>query len=393
MRILINALSSKAGGGITYIRNLYVNLPEVDFVNKYTILLSSMYQVELSKSAPPGISVWSLRLPGSAFLRILWEQLIMPFTRKIKEFDLVYNVAEIAPFTTKIDTVLLVRNPNVFLTKTERGRLGIFARIKWIAQFSLSRKAIKKAKWTIFPSENMRVRVSEAIGLNTKFNSVIHYGTSESFFLRKKSIDETELNEWHETWGDYLLYVSSIAPHKNHLALIQAFDLALKRGYPDLNLVLVGGSYKKKPKLDDETGAVVSIEKLRHEKNITDNVIMTGNLDSSLLPSIYSRAKLFVFPAIRESFGHPLVEAMASGLPVLAADLSYAREICGDAAVYFDPYDPNDIASMICTVLKSTKTRQSLVNRGLKRAECFRWEETFRKTVMVFNTVKELNSR
>lgn len=369
-------------------KNLLKYLSDLDDDNEYEVLLSSIYQKDLLEEIPSGIQGWFIAMPRFALLRIIWEQFVFPFIIKRKKFDLLFNVAELAPLIAKIDLVLLVRNLNIFSTTEERKQLDFVSRIKSKARFVLSKASIRKATWVVFPSETMRDRVRDAIDSDIKRSSVIHYGVSEFFGPGDQLLKDNEESDDYK-WGCYILYVSSLAPHKNHVALIDAFSLVTNRGYPNLHLLLVGGSYYTRVKMKSKVMLKDKIEELIQRKSLKDKVVMTGHLDIHLLPEIYSHAKLFVFPAIRESFGHPLVEAMASGLPVLAADLPYAREICADAAIYFDTADPEELASKICSVLDSDRMRESLSQRSLARATCFKWENTFKETVNVFRTIEE----
>ena len=78
---------------------------------------------------------------------------------------------------------------------------------------------------------------------------------------------------------------------------------------------------------------------------------------------------MFVFPSLVESFGHPLVEAMAAGLPIAASDIPVHREVCGDAAIYFDPFDPNELADRIESLKTSGRLRERLAQMGIRRVK------------------------
>ncbi|MBI4454621.1 MAG: glycosyltransferase [Acidobacteria bacterium] len=111
-----------------------------------------------------------------------------------------------------------------------------------------------------------------------------------------------------------------------------------------------------------------SLELLLRQEGIVDRVTFWGELPYSAMPGLYRSAELFVLPSLVETFGHPLVEAMASGLPVITTDLPASREICGDAALYFRPGDEAELVDKIHLVLKDTETRDAPRAAGLGRA-------------------------
>jgi len=116
----------------------------------------------------------------------------------------------------------------------------------------------------------------------------------------------------------------------------------------------------------------------------------TGVLTGAALDQLYGRADIFVYPSVIESFGHPLLEAMAAGLPVVAADVPINRELCGEAAVYFSPFDDGDCARQLAAVMGDAELRGGLAQRGLARAEQFQWSGHVRTLLQQFAGVPEI---
>jgi len=129
--------------------------------------------------------------------------------------------------------------------------------------------------------------------------------------------------------------------------------------------------------------------RLVHDSNLQERVHLIGAVKHSTLPSIYKAAKLFVLPSLQETFGHPLIEAMASGLPIVASDIPVIREICQQAAVYFDPNDPDDLRAKMEEVLSNSRLREKLIQKGLERAKIFSWEKCAKQTLAVFKEAYE----
>lgn len=165
----------------------------------------------------------------------------------------------------------------------------------------------------------------------------------------------------------FILYTSRLEhPGKNHVRLLEAFArLRATQGLKH-RLILAGTRW---------SGAEAIDAKLA-ELQLGDAVIMAGFVPEDLLPSLYCAADLFVFPSLFEGFGIPLLEAMASGVPVCTSNRASMPEVLGDAGLLFNPEDPADIASAILRLLDDPSLRAQCVMRGLERCKCFTWERT-----------------
>ena len=120
-------------------------------------------------------------------------------------------------------------------------------------------------------------------------------------------------------------------------------------------------------------------------------VLFTGQIDQSLLRRYYSHAALLAFPSLYEGFGLPPLEAMACGCPVLVSNAASLPEVCGDAAVYVDPYRVEDIADTLLRVLLDGGLRTELSARGLERAASYQWQRTAQQTLEVMKIAMTQN--
>ena len=171
----------------------------------------------------------------------------------------------------------------------------------------------------------------------------------------------------------YILFVSTIEPRKNLGVLLAAFERLRARGAYDGSLVVVG-------KIGWKAEAIV--RRLRAPR-----VVHLDYLAAADLAAVYEQAELFVFPSIYEGFGFPLLEAMAYGVPSIAARSSSLPEIGGDGALYFDPRDGRALESLIERVLADRALRDDLARRGRARAAEFRWERAGEQTLAVVRAV------
>jgi glycosyltransferase involved in cell wall biosynthesis len=118
--------------------------------------------------------------------------------------------------------------------------------------------------------------------------------------------------------------------------------------------------------------------------DLADVVAMVGEVGHEVVVDHYRRASAFVFPSYLEAFGHPLLEAMSAAVPVAASNIPVFREVAGDAAVYFDPFDPADIAAKMMSIDCDAQYRRRLAKSGAARGLEFSWQKTAARTVEVF---------
>lgn len=173
----------------------------------------------------------------------------------------------------------------------------------------------------------------------------------------------------------YILYVGTIAPHKNITKLIEAFGEVRKKY--DYQLVIVG----KKGWMYDEV-----FEKVR-QKGLEKEVIFTDFISDEKLEVLYYRAAFFVSISLYEGFGFPPLEAMGRGCPVLVSDIDVFREMCGKAALYCNPKDQQDIVRKMLAMIEETEKedkRKVWMPKGSQQVKRFNWEETASKVYEVY---------
>jgi glycosyltransferase involved in cell wall biosynthesis len=205
-------------------------------------------------------------------------------------------------------------------------------------------RAARTASAVVVTSEFVRGRAVELLGLDPTRVHVVPHGVDHSLF--HPSDEERE---------PFILYPARPWPHKNHARLLEAF-VSLRDTRPRLRLVLTGGGLER---LDP----------------LPEGVTRLGSVSAERVASLYRRAACLVFPSLYEGFGLPPLEAMACGCPVAAADAGAIPEVCGDAAVLFDP---TDVESIAAGILEADERSQELREKGLARAAAYTWEETAR---------------
>lgn len=201
---------------------------------------------------------------------------------------------------------------------------------------------------------------------------VIHHGFDRERFSTR--LPETDRDKMLTHYGlrnqEYILYVGALQPRKNLVRLIEAFGI-LKQSSPEARLVLAG----ERAWLSDP------IIFARDHSPYRDDIIMTGQVPFTHLPALYQGARCFAFPSLSEGFGLPILEAFASGTPVLTTDNSSLPEVALDAALYCSAFDTGFLAEQLKKLWSDTLLRESLVTKGTARLEHFSWDTCAEKTI------------
>ncbi|MFK5953154.1 MAG: glycosyltransferase family 1 protein, partial [Desulfobacterium sp.] len=174
----------------------------------------------------------------------------------------------------------------------------------------------------------------------------------------------------------YFLFVGNVKPHKNLTRLLEAFELLPSNISQEL--IIVG---KKEGFITHDS----MVEK--KAVSMKQRVHFTGYVDNELLHQYFVHADALIFPSLYEGFGLPPLEAMACGCPVLVSNAASLPEVCGDAAIYFDPYSIKDMADKIKHLLSDKALQDKMRIKGLERAKKFTWKKSALETA---KTIEEL---
>jgi glycosyltransferase involved in cell wall biosynthesis len=243
----------------------------------------------------------------------------------------------------------------------------------------LVNRTLKKAKKIICISEFTKNEIKKYFpNVDEKKIEVIHNGFAYNKINLKGQ--QVRLDDKVRITKKYLLYVGTIAPHKNIERLIQAFYNIKKQGY-DYQLVIAG----KRGWMYE--GVFQTVKKL----NLENEVIFTGYISDDVLELLYKKSEIFCFVSMYEGFGFPPLEAMAREIPVLTSNVASIPEVVGDAAYIVNPYNVDDIAKGMVELLTEGKLRSNLIQKGLERVKKFTWDECAKQTFEVYRKVIEEN--
>jgi len=201
---------------------------------------------------------------------------------------------------------------------------------------------------------------------------MIHHGFDGEFFGTRLTTEEisAQLKTYQLPVTNYVLYVGALQPRKNLVRLIQAFERA-KKNVPDMKLVLAGAPAWL------SQGILEACEQSQY----CDDIILTGRVSFEVLRTLYQGARLFAFPSLYEGFGLPILDTLASGVPVLTADNSSLREVAGEGALYCQAEDVADIAEKLERLWSDVALQQALAVQGKEQLKKFSWEKCAEETL------------
>ena len=182
--------------------------------------------------------------------------------------------------------------------------------------------------------------------------------------------------------GEYLLYVSALWQYKNQDKLIEAHARVMKKLGRNIALVIAGKG------TGNDTVYLDRLKSLPAELGTQGSVRFTGQLKQDELRFLYAHASAFIFPSSYESFGNPIFESWASGIPIATSNVHSFPEIVGDAGILFDPNAPDDFDRALEQILSDQNLRKMLIAKGLQRVEAFTWERCVMRTLSLLEGVR-----
>jgi glycosyltransferase involved in cell wall biosynthesis len=237
-------------------------------------------------------------------------------------------------------------------------------------------RSARLAEAIIINSESLRSEVHRYLDVEDRKLKLIYEAVDhELFHPGDRDLARSQVAAYGVT-KPYVLFVSSLWPYKNCDGLLRAWARA-RADLGDRQLAVVGAGRDEK--------YLASLQALVAELGIADDVVFVGGVRLEETVSFYRGADVFVYPSLNETFGLPILEAMACGCPVVTSDTSAMPETAGGAAILADPKDPESIARAIIEAAKPDGDR--LRNLGLKRAAEFTWGATGASTLDVYREV------
>ena len=360
-RVGLNALvlrtdaSYRNAGPSRYATNLVQALLAQPSEHRFTVFLNEQVRGLPFEPARPARVIRTRAPTSRTGVRVLWEHLLAPWHIAAKRLDVVHSMLNVVPLASPTRHVVTVHDLSFMRTPGAHPthRRWYLTAATWLSA--------RRARVVLADSSATKHDVIELLGIDESRVHVVYPGR-EAAFRPRPSREVYEFLEGRNLKRPFVLFVGTLEPRKNVDVLVRAFGEVARGGFQG-DLVLAGGS----------GWATAGIDSALAESPVRRRIHRVGYVKQEDLPYWYCAADLVVYPSSYEGFGIPVLEAMASGTPVITSNRSSLPEVAGDAALTVDPRDVHQLADAMAAVLASPERRAQMCERGLIQARQFDW--------------------
>jgi glycosyltransferase involved in cell wall biosynthesis len=320
----------------------------------------------------------------SFWKRLWWDQYVLRKILSATNVDVLVSSSDFGMLLPPCRQILLIRNALFFSRLYQQLIVPKQSRRTQLAFRFRRRLILASAQFSdrvVLASQAMMEEVRRFLRVPLQRIEVNHFGAPLARFAKVNGGDGKEASPK----AFRILYVSEYGDYKNFTTLFKAVKILASGRDTNFTLLTTADPWQS-PQAESVTREVD--QQLATDPLVKPFVICVGYLSYESVPDLYANSDLLVFPSIAESFGHPLVEAMASVLPVLASDIPICREICGEAALYFNACDPQDLADKVLLLWRDIDSRNKMGRAGRERAELyFDWRDHVQSMVTLIEEV------
>lgn len=374
--IAINALSALQGGGQVYLSNIlrYADkFPDIKIYIFASLQFASLYSF-------PGIEVITVDFTSKNLLaRMLWEKWQLPKLLRKLQIDLVFCPGGSINFLPPPDclTAVTFQNMLIFDVANQRKYPFGYMRLRLKLLQRIAKNSFEKADLVLFLSQYAKKVVDQKVPRRKGLSEVIPHGL-DVLFRTATSKDTPRLKSLPK--DDYLLYVSVIDAFKAQVEIVRAYHLFCQGRNTKEKLLFIGPEYPPYAKL---------VRKEIQRLGLNNKVLIMGEIPHADMPSVYHHAKAHIFASHCENCPNVVIETLGSGRPLYLSNKPPMPEIAGDAAVYFDPCKPEQLAGLLLRYIDDKKWAEKMGKKVFERSLFYNWEATAKKTFQAFKNSLE----
>lgn len=303
----------------------------------------------------------------------LWEQYTLPKAAKELNLDLLHCTSNTAPLRCNVPLILTLHDI-IFLEPRDKNNSSLYQNMGWLYRRLVVPRILKKCRRIITVSEFELNNIVSKLSIPRERMAMIYNGYNEWF---KPTTDTDFTYQNYIDDSGYFFFLGNTDPKKNTERTLIAYSIYLERSEHKRKLLMA----------DLDRVYLNDILNRNNIQNIYENIVMPGYIVNSDLPNIYNNAFAFLYPSLRESFGIPLLEAMACGTPVITSNTSSMPEIGGPYAIFVNPEKPEEIAEMMLKLETDVVFYQKQEEVGLQRAKLFSWKQTAERLLELYEDI------
>jgi glycosyltransferase involved in cell wall biosynthesis len=372
MRIAFDIRKLNDFGIGTYIRNVIVNLAQLDRESNYFLIGREHDRGELS-AFPANFFFIADPTQESRY----WNDIVLPYSLKKKGIELLHTPHYRSPRFLSCKSIITIHDCVHILFPNYASSKAAYNRAKLA-----TKRAIRKSSRILTVSEATRRDLMRLFGVPEEKISVVYNAIDERAVLADNQDEQKRVLERYQIQDPFLLYAGNIKPHKNIARTIEAFsvlktELKENPSWKNLKLVIIG----------DELSKHQILRRTVIRSGVQHDVRFFGFVPYETLKVFYKSAQIFVFPSLYEGFGLAPLEAMANGTPVLTSNVSSLPEVLGEAALLVNPENVFEISKGLKHLLFDANLRSELVAKGLEQSRKYSWKKS---AELVLRTYREV---
>ncbi|MEE9260882.1 MAG: glycosyltransferase family 1 protein [Candidatus Scalindua sediminis] len=356
MNILIPALAIKKSGGTTrLLRNFLSAIGRIDKENKYIVCVNKDYKLNIEDEK---IKVLSFDIKSNLH-RFYWDQFEMRKLVKELKIDLILSLLNFGCINPSVKQLNFQAGPTPFCQNYVR-TLRLKGKIDTSIRRKLLHMTMKASEVIITPSKAMRDMIRDFYSdiKESKFK-VIHHAFDKERFLNSNplpsDVEKRLINIEPDTIK--ILYVSHLIPYKGYDVIIKAAK-RLREWKTRFKFIVT------MDRVDWPEGYDLYLSMIE-KFGLSKNLLILNRVPEDAVANLYKQCDIFMFPSLCESFGFPMVEAMGSGLPIVAAGTPVNKEICGKGALYYDPLDAEEAAQKVRLLIEDNAVAEKLKQNAI----------------------------
>ena len=374
MKIVIKATHIAEGGGLTHLDKMiewFGKLaPQMQF-----LLVGKSGQEQMFIPPPKNFTYEFHRFPSlNIATRLFWERFIFQRILEKSGSDLLFEPGNTGTMNAPCPKVSLIHNIAPF-DENNFNSESLYQKLRNRALRRETVKSIKSSAGVIMLSQYCKEFFLDYVNPDRTKTAVIYHGRPESM----DNVNDSALLAKLGVPAEYLLSVSHVYRYKKLKELVMAYVLSVEQNRNVPNLIIAGTVYDEQYMRD--------ILAVLRQSGHADKVMFLGLVENGPLQALYRNCKAFLFTSVLETCSVILIEALANGCAIACSNRSVVPEICGDAAIYFDPYRPEDIAQQILRLCKDKALNSSLREKAKSRAKNFSWEKAAVETLSFLEEV------
>ena len=348
-------------------------LQKIDHENEYFIFVTPGEDRCLEESE--NVHIIELKCPTYP----LWEQVALP--RAVKKImpDLLHCTSNTAPLQCPVPLILTLHDI-IYLEKRHSSSFTWYQEMGWFYRRMVVPRVLANCEKIITVSQFERKRILDVLHLPEEQLVAVYNGFNSHFHVQPKA---PEITRKYIDADNYLFFLGNTDPKKNTPRVLKAYSDYLKQSTQKLPLLIAD--------LKEDV-----IDRILEEENITEiksYIHAPGYIANTDLVALYCGAFAFLYPSLRESFGIPMLEAMACGTPIIAGNTSAMPEIAGEGALLADPFNSNDITKKILQLENDQTLYQQQVEYGIQRSQLFSWRNTAESLLKIYKEFAKQNTK